>query len=316
MIRRAALTFAAAVAASAAMLVGPARAQDAALLDGTLKAIADRGTIRIGHRTGSVPFSFLNKGGQPVGFSMELCRGIATDVARMLNRDLVEADAPAWQTGVRIALVPVSADERFPKILSGDIDLECGSTTANAERQKSVAFSPVFFLAGTKLMAPIMAGGGTISSYRDLAGRTIVVGAGTTNATAIRRLAGTVSPPITVSEVASTDAAYDALAAAKADAFASDDILLSGLAATRPDGAKFRVVGDYLSFEPYAITMRKDDPAFAALVRASFERMAGEGQLSRAYNRWFTQKLPTGETLDLPISAQLSEMYRALGQPD
>lgn len=305
-----------AVALAAVALAGSAWGQDAVLLDGTLKAIADRGTIRIGYREGAVPFSFLNKGGQPVGFSMELCRGIAADVARALNRDLVEPDAASWQTGVRMALVPVSADQRFPKVMSGDIDLECGSTTANAERQKSVAFSPVFFLAGTKLMAPITAGGGTIASYRDLAGRTIVVSAGTTNATAIRRLAGTVSPPITVTEVPSTDAAYDALAAGKADAFASDDILLSGLAATRPDGRKFRIVGDYLSYEPYAITLRKDDPAFAALVRSSFERMAGEGQLSRAYNRWFTQKLPTGETLDLPISAQLSEMYRALGQLD
>lgn len=312
MIRLAALAVAAAVAA----LTGPAWAQDAVLLDGTLKAIADRGTIRIGYRQGAVPFSFLNKGGQPVGFSMELCRGIAADVARTLNRDLVEPDAAAWQTGIRMALVPVSADERFPKVVSGEIDLECGSTTANAERRQSVAFSPVFFLAGTKLMAPINASGGTISSYRDLAGRTIVVSAGTTNATAIRRLAGTVSPAITVTEVPSTEAAYDMLATGKADAFASDDILLSGLAATRPDGRKFRIVGDYLSFEPYAITLRKDDPAFATLVRSSFERMAGEGQLSRAYNRWFTQKLPTGETLDLPISAQLSEMYRALGQPD
>lgn len=313
---RAAGFAAAIVAAIAVALVGPARAQDAALRDGTLKAVLDRGTIRIGYREGAVPFSFLNNGKQPVGFSMELCRGIAADVARTLNRDLLQPDAAAWQTGIRIALVPVSADQRFPKIMSGEIDLECGSTTANAERQKSVAFSPVFFLAGTKLMAPIAPGGGSISSYRDLAGRTIAVSAGTTNATAIRRLAGTVSPAIIVTEFPSTDAAYDALAAGKADAFASDDILLSGLAATRPDGRKFRIVGDYLSFEPYAITLRKDDPAFAALVRLSFERMAGEGQLSAAYNRWFTQKLPTGETLDLPLGPQLAEMYRALGQPD
>lgn len=312
MIRLAVLAVAAAVTA----LSGPARAQDSVLLDGTLKAIADRGTIRIGYREGAVPFSFLNKGGQPIGFSVELCRGIAADVARRLNRDLVEPDAAAWQTGIRMTFLPVSADQRLPKVVSGEIDLECGSTTANAERRKSVAFSPVFFLAGTKLMAPINAGGAAISSYRDLAGRTIVVSAGTTNATAIRRLAGTVSPAIAVTEAPSTDAAYDVLAAGKADAFASDDILLSGLAATRPDGRRFRIVGDYLSFEPYAITLRKDDLAFAALVRSSFERMAGEGQLSRAYNRWFTQKLPTGETLDLPISAQLSEMYRALGQPD
>ena len=117
------------------------------LLTGTLKTINDRGTILIGYRDSALPFSFLNKAGQPVGFSLDLCHGIAEDVARTLNRDLLEPDAPAWQTGVRIVYVPVAADERLPKIISGALDLECGSTTANAERAKTVAFSPVFFLA-------------------------------------------------------------------------------------------------------------------------------------------------------------------------
>ncbi len=203
--------------------------------------------------------------------------------------------------------------ERLPKVISGALDLECGSTTANAERAKTVAFSPVFFLAGTKLMVPL---GSKVSSYRDLAGRTIVVGAGTTNAEVIRRLASRVSPPLTVAEAPGLDAAYAMLVAGKADAFASDDILLYGFIATRSDGRRFGIVGDYLSFEPYAITLRRDDAAFADLVRSSFGRMAGEGTLSRLYTRWLVDRLPTGETLNLPMSPQLAEMYRALGQPD
>jgi ABC-type amino acid transport substrate-binding protein len=294
----------------------PARAEEGDLLTGTLKTIRDRGTILIGYRENALPFAFLNKGGQPVGFSVDICRGIAADVARTLNRDLLEPDAPPWQVGTRMVFVPVAADARLPKITAGEIDLECGSTTATAERQKSVAFSPVFFLAGTKLMAPIGADGRTITSYRDLAGKPLVVAAGTTTAEVVRRLAGTTTPPIQVAEVAGLDAAYTDLTGGKAEAFASDDVLLSGFVATRPDGKRFRVVGDFLSFEPYAIILRRDDPAFAALVRQSFGRMASEGLLGAAYNRWFTKALPNGENLGLSMSPQLSEMYRALGQPD
>src|SRR4029077_10868782 len=118
---------------AAVMACGGARAEDGDLLTGTLKTIRDRGTILIGYRDAALPFSFLNAAGQPVGFSLDLCHGIAEDVARTLHRDLLEPDAPAWQTGVRIVLVPVAADARLPKIISGALDLECGSTTANAE---------------------------------------------------------------------------------------------------------------------------------------------------------------------------------------
>jgi ABC-type amino acid transport substrate-binding protein len=292
------------------------RAQDGDVLTGTLKTIEDRGTILIGYRDSSVPFSFVNKAGQPIGFSLDLCHGVAEDVARSLNRDLLEPDAPAWQSGVRIVYVRVAASERLPKIIAGALDLECGSTTANADRARTVAFSPVFFLAGTKLMVPLADLRAAVSSYRDLAGRTVAVGAGTTNADVMRQLADRVSPPIIVKELPNLDAAYAALAAGEADAFASDDILLSGFIATRPDGKRFHVVGDYLSYEPYAITLRRDDTAFGNLVRSSFERMARDGALSRLYARWFIERLPTGETLNLPMSPYIAEMYRVLGQPD
>jgi glutamate/aspartate transport system substrate-binding protein len=296
---------------------GSVLAEEGAPLSGTLKTINDRGTILLGYRESSLPFSFLNKAGQPIGFSLDICHGIAEDVARTLNRDLLEADAPAWQTGVRIVYVPVGADQRLPKVISGAVDLECGSTTANAERAQVVAFSPVFFLSGTKLMVPAEGGGrARVNSYRDLAGRAVVVSAGTTNAEVMQRLASKASPAMKVEEQPSLDAAYEMLVAGKADAFASDDILLAGFIATHHDGRGFAIVGDYLSFEPYAITLRRDDPAFADLVKQSFARMASEGTLDRLYTRWLVDRLPTGETLGVPISPYLSEMYRALGQPD
>lgn len=304
---------AAALLAATALAAPSARAEDGEILSGTLKTIRDRGTILLGYRESAPPFSFLNRAGQPIGFSIDLCQAIAADVAAALNVDLLEPGAPAWQKGLRIVAKPVAADARLPMLVSGEVDLECGSTTATAERAKTIAFSPVFFFAGTKLMVPANS---PIASYRDLAGRTVVVGAGTTNAAVIHRLAPSVSPPIAVVDVPDLTTAYVMLAAGKADAFASDDILLSGFIATQETGATMHVVGDYLSFEPYAIGLRRADPAFADLVKHSFERLASDSTLSHLYARWLVDPLPTGERLGVPMSPHLAEMYRALGQPD
>lgn len=294
---------------------GVARAQDV-ILSGTLKTINERGTILIGYRETAPPFSFLNPGKQPVGFSVDICHNFAEDVAAQLNRELVEADAPSWRTGVRIVYVPVAAEERLAKLTSGAIDLECGATTANAERMKTISFSPVFFLAGTKLMVPLVNGRPALASYRALAGKTVAVSTGTTNAVAVKHLSGTVSPPIKVVEAPTRDAAYDMLVAGTADAFASDDILLAGYIATRPDGKRFGITGDYLSFEPYAIGLRKDDPQFTVLVKDTFARLASDGALNRLYDRWLVDRLPNGETLNVPMSPALGEMYRALSAAD
>jgi glutamate/aspartate transport system substrate-binding protein len=301
------------VAAALCLGTAGARAEEGAPLTGTLKTIKQRGTVLLGYRESALPFSFLNKAGQPIGFSIDLCHGIASDIARTLHSELLEPDAPAWQQGVRIVPVPVAAEARLPKVVAGELDLECGSTTATEQRAQTVAFSPVFFLAGTKLMVPA---GSPVVSYHDLAAKTVVVSVGTTNADVLRRLSTQVTPPFSVLETPDLASAYATLAAGKADAFASDDILLSGFIATRPDGQRFQIVGDYLSYEPYAIMLRRDDPAFSDLVRQSFERMAKEGVLTALYNRWLTKRLPTGETLNLPMSPHLAEMYRALGSPD
>ena len=290
-----------------------ARAEEGAVLTGTLQAIQQRGAVRIGYRESAPPFAFLNKAGQPVGFSLDLCRGIAADIAGTLHRDLLQPGAAEWEQGIRMVLLPVAADARLPKLVSGEIDLECGSTTATEQRAQTVAFSPVFFLAGTKLMVP---GDASITSFHDLAGKTVVVGAGTTNAEVVRRLSAQTAPPFTVAEAPDLGGAYAMLASGRADAFASDDILLAGLLALQPDSQRFRVVGDYLSFEPYAIALRRDDPAFSGLVRQSFERMARAGTLAALYKRWLIQPLPTGGALNLPMSPHLAEMYRALGSPD
>ena len=195
---------------------------------------------------------------------------------------------------------------------SGEIDLECGSTTANFERKKLVAFSPIFFIAGTKLLVPRDS---TITSYRDLRGKTVVVTAGTTNETAVRAISDKQKLGIKLLIGADHDQSFQMLAEGKADAFATDDVLLYGLVATTKSG-RYHVVGDYLSYDPYGLMYRKDDSDFGAVVDRTFTRLAQSRELVQLYNKWFQQRLPTGETLDLPMSPQLEEVFRVEGVPD
>jgi glutamate/aspartate transport system substrate-binding protein len=292
------------VASSAlsAMPVAAQEAVDVGALSGTLKKVKDTGTITLGYRESSLPFAYLNRRQQPIGYAIDLCREIVEEVATEL--DGME---------IRIAFVPVTPANRLSKVTSGEIDLECGSTTGNVQRRKEVAFSPVFFVAGTKLMVPKAS---AIRSYRDLAGKTAVVTAGTTNEAALRTLSD--KQKLGINFVTAPDHAQslDVLAAGKADAFATDDVLLYGFIATAKAAQDMKVVGEYLSYDPYGLVYRRDDPGFAAVVERAFARMASERRLAELYNKWFLRRLPTGETLNLPISPQLEEIFRMLGQPE
>jgi glutamate/aspartate transport system substrate-binding protein len=283
----------------------PADAQEAAnlgKLSGTLKKVKDSGTITLGYRESSLPFSYLNRRQQPIGYSIDLCREIVEDVSTEL--DGME---------IKIAFVPVTPANRLQKVASGEIDLECGSTTGNVQRRKEVAFSPIFFVAGTKLMVPKSS---AVRSYRDLAGKTVVVTAGTTNEAALRTLSDKQKLGITFVTAPDHAQSLEMLASGKADAFATDDVLLYGLIATAKNASDMKVVGEYLSYDPYGLVYRRDDPAFAALVDRTFARMASERRLAELYTTWVLRRLPTGETLNLPISPQLEEVFRMLGQPE
>jgi glutamate/aspartate transport system substrate-binding protein len=283
-----------AVAASAQEPVGA--------LTGTLKTIRDTGTIRLGYRDSSLPFSYLNRRHQPIGYSIDLCREVVEEVAGEL--DGME---------IKIAFVPVTSANRFDKVKDREVDLECGSTTSNIQRQKEVAFSPTFFVAGTKLMVSKTS---TVASYRDLAGKTVVVTAGTTNEAALRTLSDKQKLGVRIVTAPDHAQSLESLTSGAADAFATDDVLLYGFIATAKNGGELKVVGDYLSYDPYGLVFRRDDPAFAAVVARSFTRMAGERRLAELYNKWFLRRLPTGESLNLPISPQLEEMFKVLGQPE
>jgi glutamate/aspartate transport system substrate-binding protein len=273
------------------------------VLSGALKKVRESGAIAIGYREASFPFSYIGKdAAAPVGYSIDLCRGVVDEIVRELN------GAP-----VRVDYQKVTSDTRMEAVTSGKIDLECGSTTGNIERQKSVAFSPVMFVAGTKLLAKRNSG---INSYRDLTGKTLVVTAGTTNETAMKLLDEKYKLGINIISAPDHEQSYNLLDEGKADAFATDDVLLYGFIARKKAEATMAVVGDFITYEAYGLMFRKDDPQMSAAVARAFSVMAQDGHLVANYHKWFLQPTPTGERIDLPISLQLTEAWRALGVDD
>jgi len=284
----------------AALLVTPgARGQE---LTGTLKKIKDSKTVTLGYRASSIPFSYLNKVHQPIGYSIDLCNEVVKQIA---------SDLEGVEIGVSYKLV--RAETRIPAVRSGEIDLECGSTTANFQRKKEVAFSPIFFVAGTKILVPRSS---AITSYRDLRDKTVVVTSGTTNEEAVRAISD--KQHLGIKFLVGKDHAesFALLKEGKADAFATDDVLLYGLVAQSGSSDQYHVVGEYLSYDPYGLMYRKDDPDFAEIVDRTFGRLARSRELVQLYNKWFQQRLPTGETLDLPMSPELEEIFRVEGVPE
>jgi glutamate/aspartate transport system substrate-binding protein len=287
-------------------LAAGASAQDAAegtaeKLTGTLKKVRDSGTITLGYREASMPFSYT-VAGRPIGYSIDLCREIVDDVSAALNgRDLT------------IKYVSVTAETRIPAVREGRVDLECGSTTNNVERQEQVAFSPIIFVSGTKLM---VRADSAIRSYRDLVGKTVAVTAGTTNEKEMARLSEKFKLGIKFLVGRDHDESYGFVASGKADAFATDDALLFGFIAARKAQKQFIVVGDFLTYDPYGIMYRKNDPQMTKVVEGTLHRLAESRELEDIYVRWFQGRLPTGERLNIPMSAQLREIFHVIGVPE
>jgi glutamate/aspartate transport system substrate-binding protein len=289
--------------ALASLAATPARAQpeDAPVRPTlTLAKVRAAGGITLGYRVASVPFSYLSTRGEPIGYSIDLCKALVDAIGEEVGRTL----AVRW--------FAVTPETRIPALLAGQIDLECGSTTDNLERRKLVAFSPTIFVAGTRLLVRKGAG---IESYRDLAGKRVAVTSGTTNERALRDLARRARVPMNFVAAPDHDAALALVTAGQADAFATDDVLLYGLVAQHGLGGRYVVTGELLSYEPYGIAYRKDDPELAAVVEDTFEQLAADGEIGRRYEQWFLRRLPpSGPSLDLPMSAELETIVHALAE--
>jgi glutamate/aspartate transport system substrate-binding protein len=261
---------------------------------GVLQRIFETGVIRLGHRQNSPPFAFIDPKGQPVGYSLDLCAVIVEQVASHLHR------------AVDTRLVPVTPADRFDKVRAGEIDLECGSSTANEERRAMVAFSPTIFVTGTKLLVRRGAG---IRSIRDLRGRRVALTRGTVHEKAVPALAARQKLPIEFVFTNDHDESFAAVVSGLADAFANDDVQLYGMLAARDAAGDFRVVGDFLTYADYAITLPRDDPEFAAVVGEAFDGLSGSGEIRAIYRKWFQQPLPSGERLDIPMSPHLEHVF-------
>jgi len=271
-------------------------------LSPTLAGIKKAHVVRLGYRESSPPFSFLDQANRPIGYSLELCEAIVDEIG-------VEVD----DANLKIEYVKVTSDDRIPAVVQNKIDLECGSTTANAERSKQVAFSPLIFVAGTKLMVPKAS---TVSAVTDLKGKTVVVTKGTTNEQAMHNVDKKFALGLNIIASPDHEQSYQMLVDGKADAFATDDILLYGLIARHKAQDKFRVTGEYLSYDPYGIMFRKGEPQLTAVVERTFRKLGSNRDLVPLYNKWFVSRLPTGEKLNVAISPQLEEAFKALNDTE
>jgi glutamate/aspartate transport system substrate-binding protein len=269
----------------------------AAELTGTLKKIKDTGVMKIGHRDASIPFSYLDDKQKPVGYGVDICMKIADAVKKELK-----------MPNLKIEMVPVTSQTRIPILTGGNIDIECGSTTNSVERQKQVDFAPTYFVTGTKIIVKKSSG---IKGYDDLKGKTVVYTTGTTNERAMK--AYNDEKKLGINFIPAKDHAESFLAVQtdRAAAFPMDDILLYSLRASAKNPNDFVIVGDFLSDDPYAPMLRRDDPAFKKLVDGVLVGLYKSGEINKLYKKWFESPIPPKNiNLGFPMSDGLKEAIK------
>ena len=271
-------------------------------LTGTLKKIKDSGAITIGHRDASIPFSYLDDKQQPIGYSIDLCMAIVEEVKKELMMPTL---------AVKFNLV--TSQTRIPLMSNGTVDIECGSTTNNLTRQKQVAFAPVTFVTGTKLLVKKTS---KIKSYKDLKGKTVVVTQGTTNERTIKALSDKENLGIKFLNAKDHAESFLTVESGRAAAFSMDDVLLYGLVAKSKKPKDFDVVGDYLSYDPYGIMFRKNDADFAIVANRALSALMRSGEINKIYDKWFIGKLPSGETIGMPMSPLLKVGFQLQALPE
>jgi glutamate/aspartate transport system substrate-binding protein len=257
----------------------------------TLQRVARTGSVVIGYRESSIPFSYVDNG-KPVGYAIDLCRRVVGAVGQKLHRDL------------QIVYRPVSSANRIEMVRSGQVDLECGSTTNNAERRKQAAFTIPHFIVATRFMVRSDSG---IEGREQLRHATVVTTKGTT--------AEKMFPELNLQSklVSAPDhaASFAMLQSGQADAFLLDDILLAGFRASAPDPSKFRILDDVYRLEALAIMLSPDDADFKAIVDGEMKRLIQSGEINAIYRQWFEQPIPPkGTNLRWPIGHLLRNSFR------
>ena len=279
------------------MLVSGHSAAQAEELTGTLLKAKELGYITVGHREASVPFSYLDDNRQPVGFAIDICARIVDAVKRELKLDKLE---------VRYQLV--TASSRIPLLANGTIDLECGNTTNNAERQKQVWYTNTHFLTASRFLSKVESKIGSIS---DLKGKTIVSPAGSTNIKQALEFNSRLNLGMTIVPAQDQGEAFLMVETGRAAAFVQDDVILAGLIAISKDPKAYVISDDAFSKpEPYGIMLRKDDVAFKAIADAATAALYRSPEGAALYAKWFTQAIPPkGINLNIPMGPALKRAF-------
>ena len=276
-------------------LIAATFALTAGAQEGTLKKIKDGGSITVGHRDASVPFSYYDDKQQPIGYAMDLCMKIV---------DAVKADLKMPKLDVKYQLV--TSANRIPLMANGTIDLECGSTTNNIPRQEQVWFTITHFVTANRWIAKKSS---QIGSLADLKGKTIVSTAGTTNIKQITEINAAQNLGMNIISANGHPEAFQMVETGRAVAFVMDDILLASLAASSRNPGDFEISPTGLSVEPYGIMVRKDDKAFKALADKAMTDVYKSGQINAIYSKWFEKPIPPkGINLALPMGAAFKKV--------
>lgn len=261
---------------------------------GTLEKIKASGEIVIGHRESSVPFSYLDGDQKAVGYSLDLCMKIVEAVSAELEMD------------VAVRYVAINPKTRIALMANGTIDLECGSTTNNLTRQQQVEYLPTTFVTGTKLLVRKDSG---INSVADLDGKSIAIAQGTTNERAVKAAVEAGGMDVKILPVRDLAEGMLSLETDRVDAYSSDHILLFGLISKSKNPDDFAVVGDFLSFDPYALMVRRNDSAFELVGKKALAEVFRSGEINDIYGKWF-------DPLGVPADDLLKAAFRLGGLPE
>jgi glutamate/aspartate transport system substrate-binding protein len=263
--------------------------------DSTLKKIKDTGSITIGHRDASVPFSYYDDKQQPIGYAMDLCH-------RIVDAVKAELKMPGLKTNYQL----VTSANRIPLMANGTIDLECGSTTNNVARQEQVGFTMTHFVTANRWVFKKSA---NLNKLSDLKGKTIVSTAGTTNIKQMTELNTAQNLGMNIISANGHPEAFQMVETGRAVAFAMDDILLAGLAASARNPKDYAISSEATSVEPYGIMLRKDDKAFKAVVDKAMSDIYKSGQINAIYSKWFEKPIPPKNiNLSLPMGAAFKKV--------
>ncbi|AOJ14773.1 glutamate/aspartate ABC transporter substrate-binding protein [Burkholderia vietnamiensis] len=263
---------------------------------GTLKKIKDTGVIALGHRESSIPFSYYDQNQQVVGYSRDFQMKVVDAVKKKLNLP-----------NLQVKNIPVTSQNRIPLVQNGTVDIECGSTTNNLERQQQAAFSDTIFVIGTRLMTKKDSG---VKDFADLKGKTVVTTAGTTSERLLRKMNNDKQLGMSIISAKDHGDSFNTLESGRAVAFMMDDALLAGERAKAKQPGEWVIVGTPQSEEAYGCMMRKGDADFKKVVDDAISQVEKSGEAAKIYAKWFENPIPPkGLNLNFPLSDSMKKLY-------